>query len=831
VNRNARKQDRRLLAMAVFIAGITAATAMAPVANAAGPQPEPPTMPPTFKVDGLLVPSESLPDAPDGAPRQFAAVADDLGNRGIFIEDELIVMTADPKQLNGVLSRWSGEVVDTIDPAENDIAGMSPQYLVRVDPTTADPAELPGLLAGMHPARDIAHRVSSERALQLLTVAATEASNGLTVGVNWVASSADIPGGATRESITGPAGYNTDRAVYWGNAFDWFYLVDGGLLDIGVTQAWTLLARTGRLDERVRLAVLDGGYAPATNGDFPAGFTAVSVVPYADALGSRNPSSCTGGSVCPWHGTSVANAAAGAVDNRAGAAGPAGPVAELLLIHESADMFSSSVALALAYGAGARIANMSWSGEVPATLSFTALPFDHVTRTYRSLGMLLFAAAGNDGVNVDDTDCFILCWEETWVFPCENGGVMCIGGIDTSDGTRRAGGDPRGRAPGSNYGGADVDLFAPYTLLVGPDPSTGPGAQEKSGTSFASPFAAGVAALVWAAEPSLSADAVESILMSTAHTSPDRQVGRYVDAGAAVADAARPTARIVAPLEDASVSHGRSIELAADVFTDGGVLADVRWTSGGRDLGSGLSTFSSDFGVGSQTITVTARLADGTSISNQVTINVRNDPPTVEILNPSIGAFVEQSQMVSYSARTFDANLGRSLPDSAVTWHLDGVAAAFARGHNPPRVALPPTTVGEHIIVVRATDGAATTSSSRRINVVADDGVPDPSGEILNPIAGFLATNAIGADGRPVHELVLRTNAPGPGSPPVTLIWTDSVDGGAAVEIARGPDPTVQLLGPGCGMRHNLTLAAMDSTGGLFPLDSVEVTVAPASIC
>jgi hypothetical protein len=374
-------------------------------------------------------------------------------------------------------------------------------------------------------------------------------------------------------------------------------------------------------------------------------------------------------------------------------------------------------------------------------------------------------------------------------------------------------------------------------MLVGPDPSTGPGPQEVSGTSFSSPFAAGVAALVWAAEPSLSADAVESILISTAHISPDRQVGRYVDAGAAVADAARPTARILAPVEGASVPLGRSIELNADVFTDGGVLADVRWTSGGRDLGSVLRTFSSDFRVGSQTVTVTARLADGTSMSDQVTINVRNDPPTVEILNPSTGVFIEQSQMVSYAAHTFDANIGGSLPDSAVTWHLDGVAASFAHGHNPPAVALPPTTLGSHAIVVRATDGAATTSANIRINVVADDGVPNPTGVILNPGRdAFLVTNGLGTDGLPVHELVLRTNAPGAGSPPVTLIWKDSIwsdpTGWAdEVEIARGPAPTVQLLGLGCGTSHRLSLTAIDSVGREYRLDTVGVTVAPAILC
>lgn len=831
--RTARRQP--LANVAVMVAGFIAAAAFVPAAYGAGPQPEPPTLPPVFKVDARLVPAESVPDARDGTARRLAAVVDDLGNRGVFIEDELIVVTDDPKALNGVVDRWHGEVIDTIDPARNDIAGMSPQYLVRVDPSGADTAELPEMLARLNPTRDIEHRVSSDRAIQLLTVAATEATKGLTVGINWLASGADIPRGTTQESDTGPVGFNTGPA-YWGNAFDWFYLRDGGTLDIGVTQAWSVLAQTGRLDERVSIAVLDGGFAPDTNGDFPAGWRALSALPFTAATGSPNPSSCSGGTACPWHGTAVANAAAGAVDNRAGAAGPAGPVAQMVLVHESADMFNGSVALGLAYGAGARIANMSWSGEVPATLSFTALPFDLVTREYRNLGMLLFAAAGNDHINVDDTDCFILrdlCWEETWVFPCENGGVICIGGIDTSASTRSSG-DPRSRAPGSSYGAADVDLFAPYTVLVGPDPTTGPGARAENGTSFASPFAAGVAALVWAAQPTLSADAVESILISTAHTSPDLQVRRYVDAGAAVAEAATRTIRIVAPTDGQVVSLGRSIELNADVYEDGHGPAVVRWTSGSRELGSPeLRTSSSDFGVGSQSIVVTASWADGTSVSDRVTINVRNDPPTVEILNPTTGTFIEQSQLVRWSARTFDPNLGGRLPDTAVTWHLDGAATPFARGHTPPLTALPPTTLGEHIVTARATDGAATRRYPITINVVADDGIPDPTGRILNPSDGaLLFTNWIGADGRPVHRLVLRTDAPGPASPPVTLVWFDSVDSGTAIEIGRGTSSTVDLLGLGCGTSHRLSLIAVDSAGHRYPpLDTVQVTVAPAAMC
>src|SRR5439155_19512863 len=130
-------------------------------------------------------------------------------------------------------------------------------------------------------------------------------------------------------------------------------------------------------------------------------------------------------------------------------------------------------------------------------------------------------ADGNQGKNLDVVNClFSACWEAEYFWPCETPGVLCVGAL---------GANSRGEAGFSNFGTGglrpadSVDLWAPGSLInVGLDPSdpafaTNPnGFKTVSGTSFSSPFAAGVAALILAANPALPGGTVESILLGTA---------------------------------------------------------------------------------------------------------------------------------------------------------------------------------------------------------------------------------------------------------------------------------------------------------------------------
>jgi len=69
--------------------------------------------------------------------------------------------------------------------------------------------------------------------------------------------------------------------------------------------------------------------------------------------------------------------------------------------------------------------------------------------------------------------------------------------------------------PGSSWG-PFVDLSAPADDILLADPTFASGYGIGDGTSFASPLAAGAAAMAWSINPRLSADEVKGILFSTA---------------------------------------------------------------------------------------------------------------------------------------------------------------------------------------------------------------------------------------------------------------------------------------------------------------------------
>ncbi len=657
-----------LLAMAVLLAGC-----------GKGSQ-NPPELPlSTFVVDTGIQPRLiEIPGVDGGPARQVVALQDENGTQTEFVVDELVLVTDDEAQLQQFLTRWQGEVVDEVDPTALGLAGMSASYLVRVTAPAADVEKLGAALKRAVPGARSDLKLSSQAALDLFALFVDQADGGLKVSPNWVSLPQGLEGGPNNEGATGTSNVRPGGVAptYQPDANTWPYMRSGGAMDIGVVAAWRTLSLANRLGNRIGVAILDGGFLD--NQDIGG------AVVYG-GFGVENPALCSG-NPCPWHGTGSAAAAFASVGNGYGAAGPGGPVANRILVQSPSDIWTVLTYPIKLGGAlsSARIINISASLVLPATAAALAEgPLALLSAGLRAAGYLVVAAAGNDNLNMDDRDCFIACWYKRSAFPCELGNVLCVGATDYAD---------RNRAPFSNYGRL-IDIYGPGYVWV-PNPEDLANASLVSGTSLASPFVAGVAALVWAANPSLSPGQVEEILVQTAHTSNGPNVGRVVNAARAVKTAvgnAPPVIRVrPGPLEvglrlpvtlfsrsqqptgaaffsvydEDMDSNVATVEVRVVSDRDGLIYWDGHIYEG---VGDGFKT------PGPRTLTVTATDPAGASSTAVLTVNVVNTPPTVtNITAPATIGLAEGWAPVKPVIAVDPNEPGGRLPCSRVTWLVQG---------------------------------------------------------------------------------------------------------------------------------------------------------------
>lgn len=785
----------------------------------------------TYSIDPASTPDPaSLPGLTDDRPRPLATITDPDGRAATFVANEIIVQTDDTDALNEIVRRYDGEILLEIDAAAQGISGLPRTYLIRVNVATADLArleeDLNALDGGAEGRATGAHRISSEDGARLLAIAGAEARDGHTIGVNWVGESDVLP----TSSEEAPGGPTLGGIAYTPDVYDWVYMAQGTTQDIGVPEAWSLLHRAGRLGNRVQIAILDKGFAP--HSDFPGSMTLISVIP-----GISDPRGVRGDSRSPWHGTSVYETAMARHDNAFGVAGTAAPVGDPILVYTGYDYITSIAAVIAARAAGADIMNMSYSARVPAIVSWTALPFEATTAAVRASGALLFASAGNDGSNVDGEDCFLgICWEHTLITPCENAGVICVGGL---------GWNSQNRDSGSNYGHEAVKIFAPYTVYAGPNPDNpgaGTNARAVSGTSFASPYTAGVAALIWAANPRLSADQVWATMRDTAHSSPDPRVPRYVNAYAGVLRTVGSAASVelTGPSDGATFELNNRIEFSAGigyVAERDGIPLIVEWREGSRVLrtetftpGAGSHSLTnylylSDLSAGSHTISVRVTAGSVTD-EDQTTINVRNSPPTAEIVQPATGAAICAGEAITLRGEATDINQLAGLPDSAFRWssNRDGVLGTG------PTLVRDDLSAGSHTITLRVTDSGGLTAEDTTTVVVKSATDPDctdlsPAATITSPAnnASFLAEAEDTEGWYASVTLVGDVSDPEDASGALSVEWHSNIDGdlGTVTPDAAGRvELTTRLhirpedVGTG-GSQHTLTLRVEDSDGNV----------------
>ena len=766
-----------------------------------------------FVTEGLQLPLPHLPGFEDEIPRPLAIIEDHRGNQAEFVENELVLRTDESADLFSFLARWDGQILGEVTPEMIGDPNFVPQYLIRVNVDEADVNSLESDLEQLVSVRGIVHRISSPAGHRLLAAGAAEAVGGLSIGLNWVGRHAGFEDRLIQEGGEGPSGFtDLPSRAYSRNPYDWNYLRSGSTQDIGVTEAWTALDAAGKLDNQVRVAILDMGYSPDVNGDFPEEWRAISNIPFRDPVGTPNIIPTSSGTVPTWHGTTVLNAAVGTADNGRGAVGTAGPIGTALAVNTLTDFFSTTFALARVRASGVRIANMSFGAEVPASVSWTVIPFNLATVALRASGLLMVSAAGNEGINVDAEDCFlgVICWEEGWNSPCENDGVTCVGGIAQNS---------LSRSGGSNFGPEEVDIFAPFTVLVGQTPAAAQSneANRINGTSFASPYLAGVAALIMAANPSLSVSAVENILFTTAQSSPDPSVNRIVKAFDAISQVLNeecPCLNLVAPVEGRIVEEGTRIDLRARIFEGNQPFIGATWTvtaddGGVIEIGEGLEQSWITQGGGEFRLTVRAEFEGGREIQDSVTISVTNVPPQVTIDSPSDNSEFTQSEPIFF--RGFGTDPFNPLPGENLSWFLDDSGSPFDSG-TEVTLDVPSISIGLHTVTLKGTDGIETAEDSVTFSIAEDSSNLPPVAQILSPASNTLVFESGG-----VAEIQPELRAIDPDGGEVTIVWQTSVNGGPNTTIGTGPNPTLSLefLPPGGTTItvHTVTVTVTDDEG------------------
>ena len=197
----------------------------------------------------------------EGDPaRSVGAVVDVDGNQADLMLNEVLVAVHSQAELDSFLGRWDGEVVDAFTKDEFSDPHDPDDYLVRVNPAKADADRLVADLLTLEPYHEGEIRVSNQDVLHLLAIAVDESVNhGTEVSLNWIFEAQGITEGT---SIEAPNFEANPR-----NAFEWSYMNSGSPQDIGVGGAWQLLEAAGKLSNRVRIMIVDGGFSP--NRDFP----------------------------------------------------------------------------------------------------------------------------------------------------------------------------------------------------------------------------------------------------------------------------------------------------------------------------------------------------------------------------------------------------------------------------------------------------------------------------------------------------------------------------------------------------------------------------------
>ena len=251
---------------------------------------------------------------------------------------------------------------------------------------------------------------------------------------------------------------------------DPYYSYQWHLPRVSIPEAWMMLPTDGD----IRIGIIDTGVDalhPDLQGRVTNGWNFFE--------GNNNTADVHG------HGTAVAGVAAAAINNLTYIASVAGfmTVVPVRVTDVYGYTSESIIAEGITYASdqGCRVINVSFNASYSPTVSAAA-------QYARNKGAVVVVAAGNGGYFDESTD---------------NPNVITVSATGRDD-----------LLPSWSNRGNNIDLSAPGQDIL--TLSAGGGTLWKSGTSFAAPVVAGVAALVTYANPNLSATQVEQVIKDSA---------------------------------------------------------------------------------------------------------------------------------------------------------------------------------------------------------------------------------------------------------------------------------------------------------------------------
>ena len=292
----------------------------------------------------------------------------------------------------------------------------------------------------------------------------------------------------------------------------------------------------------------------------------------------------------PGHGTACSGVAAGRANNALGVTGIAGgcTVMPLKIADSAGNLGFTAIENALTHcgNNGVDVASMSFGaeggmGEGDSPSTDTALEYAY------SNGVTLLAATANSNTSAI-------------AYPSNHNKVISVGAASPTGQRKSTSSSDGENWWGSNYGVATiddpnaVDIMAPTILPATDITGAGNGYNTTSdyymwfnGTSCATPYAAGVAALLISKDPSLTPAQVRTALTSTATDMTfDGGAGwdRYTGYGMVNANNAllslvpgMPTCQITAPIGGSVIDLGSTVTINANATDSDGTIIDVKF--------------------------------------------------------------------------------------------------------------------------------------------------------------------------------------------------------------------------------------------------------------